>query len=531
MNLYHSSSRPAAALPEVLGIVLHRDGFTTRLTVLVNALVAQLGPGQLVHVFELPPRWAGLEGAFMAAGRAVDRAIARQRETAASAASLAGPDVIVHPTSMASLVLAVREVSVDLLIDLRGVPLPLSLVAATRSGALQLLCDDQPEDFTFSGARLVPGKQVCLSLALHPPSGESARPLWKCVHMSSSASGSQLWYDRGLLAGRFTTLIVRVLQDLRIALPPNVAASPIKAGAPALLRLARSVAAAGRTIVARLKRARAMPDQWFMAVQAKPASFITQGHPLVASNLNNIPQGSHQFLADPCLIEWQGRQHIFFEDYVYARLIGVIAWAEILPSGRTSEPVCVLEQPYHLSYPFVFAHAGELYMIPESSANLSVDLYRAVDFPTRWEMEATLLSGVNAVDATLHHDGRHWWMFVNIGEHGGCTNDELFIYQAEQLTGPWQAHVHNPVKRGLRGTRPAGRLFLQDGRLMRPTQDCSKVYGGGIVIQCVDRLSLTEFDEHEMGHYSAAVLPGCDGLHTVSATAQFEVIDARRKGP
>ena len=48
-------------------------------------------------------------------------------------------------------------------------------------------------------------------------------------------------------------------------------------------------------------------------------------------------------------------------------------------------------------------------MIPETSANRTVEIYRATSFPDRWTLEDTLLEGVSASDATLvERDGRLW---------------------------------------------------------------------------------------------------------------------------
>jgi len=49
----------------------------------------------------------------------------------------------------------------------------------------------------------------------------------------------------------------------------------------------------------------------------------------------------------------------------------------------------VLDEPYHLSYPYVFEWQGDYYMVPESYQVNSILLYRAVNFPTDWEFVAT----------------------------------------------------------------------------------------------------------------------------------------------
>ena len=134
--------------------------------------------------------------------------------------------------------------------------------------------------------------------------------------------------------------------------------------------------------------------------------------------------------ADPFLFEHEGRHHLFCED-VGGDGRGVICHSELPADGARAEPPeCVLARPYHLSYPFVFAHDGETFMIPETSAVKRVELYRARDFPRSWEREAILLDGIDAADATLiAHDGR-LWLFAAIAADGASSLDELHLFSA-----------------------------------------------------------------------------------------------------
>lgn len=42
-----------------------------------------------------------------------------------------------------------------------------------------------------------------------------------------------------------------------------------------------------------------------------------------------------------------------------------------------SSPVVVLEEPYHLSFPWVFEEDGHIYMLPETGATNTIRLYEA----------------------------------------------------------------------------------------------------------------------------------------------------------
>jgi hypothetical protein len=185
----------------------------------------------------------------------------------------------------------------------------------------------------------------------------------------------------------------------------------------------------------------------------------------------------------------------------------------------------VLRCPFHLSYPFVFEHEGEIYMIPETRGNLRVELYRATSFPTTWTAEAVLLDDIHAVDATIQKFNGRFWMFAGISNGRYSNSDELCLFFADALTGPWTPHRSNPVLSDVRRSRPAGMLFYEEGRLIRPSQDCGKAYGYALEFSEVLKLSETEYEERPLRRIEPGLIAGCIGTHTYNRTEQFEVVD------
>lgn len=234
-----------------------------------------------------------------------------------------------------------------------------------------------------------------------------------------------------------------------------------------------------------------------------------------------------RFYADPCIIKRNGRNYLFFEDYRYSTGKGLVSFVEIRPDGSFSEPTVVLERAYHLSYPFVFERHGEVYMIPETRSVDRVELYRAVDFPHRWQFERVLLRDVAAVDATLHQSEGKLWLFCNVAAEGFSTCDELHIFHADELDGEWRPHPANPVVSDVRRARPAGGLFEHQGALIRPAQDCSVRYGYAIQLNRVDVLTETEYRETPFEKITPNWLAGSRGTHTLSLNEDYEVLDAK----
>jgi hypothetical protein len=182
----------------------------------------------------------------------------------------------------------------------------------------------------------------------------------------------------------------------------------------------------------------------------------------------------------------------------------------------------------HASYPFLLEHDGRVYCVPETHFAHEVALYRADRFPTIWTKVTTLVEGIAAVDPTLFHHEDRWWLFLTDRDRNSTLH--LFLYFAPELAGPWEGHPGNPVKSDVRSSRPAGTPFVHEGVLYRPAQDCARTYGGRIVLNRVNTLTTTEFEEEtaltiEPAHGSAYR----DGTHTLSAAGDLTLVDGMRR--
>jgi hypothetical protein len=238
-----------------------------------------------------------------------------------------------------------------------------------------------------------------------------------------------------------------------------------------------------------------------------------------------------RFWADPFAVEHDGRYFIYFEELLFRTRKGRIMAVEVFENGEPGEPQIALERPYHLSYPFVFSWEGTLYMMPETAANGSVEVYRCEEFPLRWTLHTVFLENISAYDATLWNDGERWWMFVNVAEPGADSSDELHLYWGSTPLGPWTAHKANPIVSDVRRARPAGPIFSRDGTLYRPSQDCSLAYGHSVLINRVDVLCEDEYRETTVQRVSPGWRQDILHVHTLGGSKRLRVVDylVRRK--
>ena len=193
----------------------------------------------------------------------------------------------------------------------------------------------------------------------------------------------------------------------------------------------------------------------------------------------------------------------------------------------------VVDEPRHLSYPFLFSFEGELYMVPESAASHRVDLYRCTDFPHAWTRMGTLMSGIQAADSTLfEHEGR-WWLFCAARLGRTRLNESLLAFYADSpLSNRWTPHAGNPLIRDYSGGRPGGRIFRSDnGQLIRPAQSSVPRYGFGLCLNAILALSPNHYAERRIWAATGEASGGWRAMHHLDWHEGLMVMDAQRLIP
>jgi hypothetical protein len=173
----------------------------------------------------------------------------------------------------------------------------------------------------------------------------------------------------------------------------------------------------------------------------------------------------------------------------------------------------------------VVVDGEDTYMVPESSADGLVGIYRAVDFPLHWELIARPYSGAAVDTSVWQHDGR-WWFFTTVREPRGKAA-MLMLFHAATIDGPWVPHPLNPISQDARVVRGAGGLFSSDGRLIRPSQDGTRGYGFGFTLNEVTVLTETDYAERPGPTIEPDWSPGLLGTHTYNRAGDVEVTDGK----
>ena len=217
-------------------------------------------------------------------------------------------------------------------------------------------------------------------------------------------------------------------------------------------------------------------EQWTIGIYRSDSPFhynALQGwiNPLFrAEDVTDVPA---KFVADPFLVKEGDTWNLFFEVYNLDTQQGDLAVATSKNTWTWKYQKLIIDEPFHLSYPYVFKAGDDYYLIPESYEDNSIRLYKTDNFPTEWSYVKTLIEGRDYVDNSIVFYNDKWWIFSSV-----TSNDKLYLHYADSLTGPWQEHPQSPiVVDDVHKSRPSGRMIIYDGKLYRFTMDVNPSIG------------------------------------------------------
>lgn len=236
-----------------------------------------------------------------------------------------------------------------------------------------------------------------------------------------------------------------------------------------------------------------------------------------------------RFWADPFVVRSQDSYFIFLEELLYSTNKGHLCVSEVDTSGRVGKMTRILEKDYHLSYPFMFGYAGHMYMLPETSENETIEVYRATCFPYEWTLHTVMMEGVNAVDTTLVEIDSIWWMFTTIGVKNAPPEEDLHIFYSDSPFGPWKPHKKNPVISDCRRGRQAGRIFQHHESFYRPAQESTLHRGYGLSINRITRITSNDYCEEQVSRILPRQGGRIRGMHTLNHESGMTVLDINLK--
>jgi hypothetical protein len=222
-------------------------------------------------------------------------------------------------------------------------------------------------------------------------------------------------------------------------------------------------------------------------------------HPVQGLN-NPVLKGSDvadvkaEYVADPFMVRSGDTWCMFFEVMNSLNHQGDIGCATSHDGLNWQYQSIVLDEPFHLSYPYVFHWESQFYMIPESAKAHAIRLYKAENFPHSWTLVSDLIKG-SFVDNCIFYVNETWWIFACSEP---STHEDLHLFFADKLTGPWTEHPLSPIIRGnSKKAQSAGRVLVGDGKIIRFAQDSVKTYGKKVNAFLITEIGRTTYSESD----------------------------------
>lgn len=208
--------------------------------------------------------------------------------------------------------------------------------------------------------------------------------------------------------------------------------------------------------------------------------------------------------ADPFLFVHNDTLHLFYEEMPIGNGLGVLKKVSTKDLTHWSTPVQITHEPKtHFSYPWVFEHEGNIFMLPETGCDHNLRLYKAVnDELTEFESYKVILERPKSLRDDIKFDYADSCIYIKEGIYylfsSYYDGEQYFLelYTSDALEGTYVLHPSSPICIGNKYGRCAGSLIENEGKLYRPTQDCMSVYGGQVHLMEIDELTPTKYREH-----------------------------------
>lgn len=237
-----------------------------------------------------------------------------------------------------------------------------------------------------------------------------------------------------------------------------------------------------------------------------------------------ITEEAGAFWADPFVIKDSANNWVFFEEFDRKTKLGKISVIDLQENKYVKKEV-VLEKPYHLSFPNVFKHNNEYYMMPEESESDGQNIYKATQFPYQWEKHRTIFKNIKIVDPVfIFHKGRYWLFFNKIEDFEYENNERLYLYSSDNLfSDEWGSHPQNPILIDKANARNAGKIREEDQHFIRVSQNCKSSYGNSISKNKIIELTENVYREEKLS--STLDFKTFYGCHTINSDAGLSIID------
>lgn len=234
----------------------------------------------------------------------------------------------------------------------------------------------------------------------------------------------------------------------------------------------------------------------------------------------------NRFLADPFAFKKDNKNFIFLEDFNFSNKKGIISCFEV-KNNESKFLGPVLEENFHLSFPYIFEYEGKIFMCPETHQKKEIRIYICEEFPLKWKFYKTLIKKINSVDTILFEKDKLWWLITSTSNISTKDFNELNIFYSENgpLTDTWTAHDLNPIVVNPNIARNGG-LIINNDKIFRISQKNGfNVYGESFSVNEIKVLNKSNFKEVKTFDFNPNFKKNLKGTHHLNNSGNFFVND------
>ena len=239
-----------------------------------------------------------------------------------------------------------------------------------------------------------------------------------------------------------------------------------------------------------------------------------------------IPNPKNRWYADPFVEKKGSSYYVFFEDFSIKKNKGSISCIKIDKKNKIKYFKEIIDENFHLSFPFIFKYNNHLFMTPESSEDKSIRLYKCVKFPNKWKFMKKIIKNVELVDPIIFKQNNKWILLAS-KKKIKFIYTKLFLYTSKNpLSSNWKALASNPVIDSPILGRNGGLIKESNKNIYRISQaHLPGKYGAFVSINKILNFSKNNYFENNVKDIFLSHDKNIEGIHTLNYAKNFTVFD------
>lgn len=245
-----------------------------------------------------------------------------------------------------------------------------------------------------------------------------------------------------------------------------------------------------------------------------------------------------RWCADPIPFFYEGKYYVFMEVFDKLKKKGYIGLSGFDSEGRLNKPIKIIEEPFHMSFPNVFEHMGEIYMVPECSASEQIRIYQMQGgHIEKWNFYYAFDGFKNIMDiAVCEGDNGNLYLLASEMNPANPYQARLLLFSLANLQD--RTHIQIELvwnqEEYTYATRNGGNFIYRNGEMLRVVQHSTKdIYGKFVTLNRVNNLGKDGIQEEVIQkitpNYIRVHLPEFIyrtwGTHTLGQSNKLEITD------